>query len=52
MTARLPSVALAAIALSACGDDGGGAQNPPRLWLALAGSEVEVQLIPVEPEPY
>ena len=26
--------------------------NPPRLWLARVGSEVEVKLSPVEPPPF
>jgi hypothetical protein len=43
--------ALAAIAtLAACpGDDTTDGPNPPRLWLALDGSEVQVKLSPVEP---
>lgn len=26
--------------------------NPPRLWLALDGSEIQVRLVSVEPPPF
>lgn len=39
--------------LVACSDDAPPpAENPPRLWLALDGTETMVRLIPVEPEPF
>lgn len=42
----------AALALGvACGDDGGGS-TPDRLYLALLDSELTVQLVEEEPEPY
>jgi hypothetical protein len=48
-----PLVALAALLLSACPDDGGPmAQNPTKLWLALDGSERAVKLSVQEPTPY
>lgn len=51
MTSRaLALAACSVIALAACSDDAPPAgPNPPRLWLALDGSEVEVKLSPVEP---
>jgi hypothetical protein len=37
-------------AVSGCGPNVTG--NPPQLWLALNGSEVNVRLVPVEPNPF
>ncbi len=42
----------AAFALGACSDDAPPGPNPPRLWLGLDGSEVQVKLVPVEPPPF
>lgn len=36
---------------AACGDDGGGS-TPDRLYLALLDSELTVQLVDREPEPF
>ncbi|MBE7448433.1 MAG: hypothetical protein HS111_05975 [Kofleriaceae bacterium] len=54
MIPRRAVLAAAAVTLlAACpGDDGPDHPNPPRLWLALDGSEVEVRLVPVEPPPF
>jgi hypothetical protein len=42
--------ALAVVVLAGCpGED---ARNPPKLWLALRGSERVVQLVEVEPDPF
>ncbi|HVV88745.1 MAG TPA: hypothetical protein VHE35_37125 [Kofleriaceae bacterium] len=38
-------------ALTACSDDAPDG-NPPRLWLALDGSELEVKLVSHEPPPF
>ncbi len=55
MTFR-PMLALAVVcgvsALTACSDDAPSGPNPPRLWLALDGSEVQVRLVAVEPPPF
>lgn len=50
---RRPALALAAAAacLAACGDDGGSAV-PDRLYLALLDSELTVQLVEEEPDPF
>jgi hypothetical protein len=37
-----------ALLLTACPDEPGN-QNPPKLWLVLDGSELEVRLSPQEP---
>lgn len=52
-TASLATLALVAafLPLAACSDDA-PAGNPPRLWLALDGSEVQVKLVSVEPPPF
>jgi hypothetical protein len=49
-----PVVFAAAVALfTACGDDGGGSASwPDRLYLALRDSELTVQLVEQEPEPF
>jgi hypothetical protein len=41
-------------ALAACSDDSPDPSNlnPPKLWLALDGSETQVKLIDVEPRPF
>jgi hypothetical protein len=44
---RLPAALLLALAGCPSSDD-----NPPRLWLALDGSETEVKLVDTEPPPY
>lgn len=45
--------AVASIGSGGCSDDAPPVgPNPPRLWLALDGSEVEVKLSPVEPPPF
>jgi len=48
------AVATAALAiLAACSDDGGGGSSAPdRLYLALLDSELSVQLVEEEPEPF
>jgi hypothetical protein len=46
------SLAIAMIALSACSDDAPSNANPPKLWLALDGSETRVRLADFEPEPF
>lgn len=50
----LSPLALAAslVTLAGCPDPEPTHMNPPRLWLALMGSETRVQLQPVEPLPY
>jgi hypothetical protein len=46
-------LATAALLLTACGDDGGGSDSwPDRLYLALLNSELTVQLVEQEPEPF
>lgn len=45
-------IALAAVALIGCGDDSGAPSAPDRLYLALLDSELTVQLVEDEPEPY
>jgi hypothetical protein len=57
MNARPLLRALAAISAlgvqAGCpGDDGPPNGNPPRLWLALDGSEIQVRLVTVEPPPF
>ena len=51
-----PRALLAAVAaatgLVACSDDAPTNGNPPRLWLALDGSEIQVRLVSVEPPPF
>lgn len=42
----------AALSTSCGGGGGGGDGGPDRLWLALLDSELTVQLITVEPEPF
>jgi hypothetical protein len=48
----LVGAALSAVCLSCSDDAPPDGPNPPRLWLALDGSEVEVKLSPVEPPPF
>lgn len=51
MRAALATAALAILA--ACSDDGGGGSSAPdRLYLALLDSELSVQLVEEEPEPF
>ena len=40
----------AALTGASCGP--GVAQNPPQLWLSLNGSEINVRLVPVQPDPF
>lgn len=49
---NLRLIAAAALAVAACSDDAPPNGNPPRLWLALDGSEVQVRLVSVEPPPF
>ncbi len=45
--------ALVGAALStSCGGGGGDGGGPDRLWLALLDSELTVQLVTEEPEPF
>ena len=39
-------------ALAACSSGPEDPPNPERLWLALDGSEIEVRLVPEEPDPF
>lgn len=44
---------VSALGVAGCpGDDGPPNANPPRLWLALDGSEIQVRLVTVEPPPF
>ena len=57
MNARPLLAALAVVSglgslATACSDDAPPGPNPPRLWLALDGSEVQVRLVSVEPPPF
>jgi hypothetical protein len=45
-------IVLAAVVLVGCGDDGGDPSGPDRLYLALLDSELTVQLVENEPEPF
>ena len=45
-----PLIALFGIA--ACSDDTVAPHNPDKLWLGLDGSEVQVKLVPAEPDPF
>jgi hypothetical protein len=45
-------IALGAVLMIGCGDDDGGSAAPDRLYLALLGSELSVQLVEREPEPF
>ena len=38
--------------VAGCSDDDGGPEAPDRLYLALLDSELTVQLVEQEPEPY
>ena len=51
MTVRSASMTVLLALLVGCGDDGGG-DTPDRLYLSLLDSELTVQLVEVEPEPY
>jgi hypothetical protein len=46
------AAAFASLVSGACSDDAPPNGNPPKLWLALDGSEVQVKLAPVEPPPF
>ena len=47
------AVVAASVSLGGCpGPDPLPDNNPPRLWLALRGSETQVQLVDHEPLPY
>ena len=43
---------LALIALVGCSSGPEDPPNPERLWLALDGSEIQVRLVPEEPDPF
>lgn len=43
---------LALAALAGCSDDSQTRHNPDKLWLALDGTEVQVRLVGVEPQPF
>jgi hypothetical protein len=45
-------IALGAVLVVGCGDDDGGSAAPDRLYLALLDSELSVQLVEREPEPF
>ena len=45
-------IALGAALVVGCGDDDGGSAAPDRLYLALLDSELSVQLVEREPEPF
>jgi hypothetical protein len=45
-------IALGALLMVGCGDDDGGSAAPDRLYLALLDSELSVQLVEREPEPF
>lgn len=48
-----PVAAAAIFAFAACSDDAPPApRNPDKLWLGLDGSEIQVKLVPVEPDPF
>jgi hypothetical protein len=47
---RLALVLAVAAFAAAC--PGSEPDNPPRLWLALDGSQTMVRLVPYEPEPF
>ena len=51
MTVRNASTIVLLALLVGCGDDGGG-DSPDRLYLALLDSELTVQLVEEEPEPF
>lgn len=44
--------ALGAALVAGCGDDSGGSSAPDRLYLALLDSELTIQLVEQEPEPF
>ena len=46
------SLLLAIALIGACGDDDGEGGRPDRLYLALLDSELSVQLVEREPEPF
>lgn len=50
MSRSLALAALACVTLTGCPSD--DHENPPRLWLTLDGSEVQVKLGPVQPPPF
>ncbi|MBK9033763.1 MAG: hypothetical protein IPL61_21270 [Myxococcales bacterium] len=51
MTRLAAPLALALLA-GACSDDAPAPRNPDKLWLALDGSEIQVQLVGSEPPPF
>jgi|GEM_PF-2196943 len=52
MTIKLASVSCALALLVACSDDGASPANPDKLWLTLDGSEIQVKLGGIEPQPF
>ena len=49
---KLAATCALALAAAACADDAPPARNPGKLWLALDGSEIQVRLIDIEPQPF
>ncbi len=46
------AVCVLAVTVAACSDDAPPSDNPDKLWLALDGSEIQVRLIGIEPQPF
>jgi hypothetical protein len=40
------------LGIAACSDDTVAPHNPDKLWLGLDGSEIQVKLVPAEPDPF
>ena len=51
-SAPLAALVVGAALSTSCGGGGGGGGAPERLWLALLDSELTVQLVEEEPEPF
>jgi hypothetical protein len=49
---RRSFLALLGLSALACSSGPEDPPNPERLWLALDGSEIEVRLLPEEPDPF
>ena len=50
--AYFASFAISIAVIAGCSDDDGGPEAPDRLYLALLDSELTVQLVEQEPEPF